>query len=163
MSGFDGWWRISSCGGPSTSHADILKHAVWIGNGQDMWVTRVLRKTQIERLIVGIPVREVSRLKEGINSFPTVYYMPYVVKETVEIWAKECENGVQKKVFDHFLIKTGLKLALPGYDIAGEVPSHSLGWLLLSYTIDDIISAQTTSFVAFFLAFFLVFTQNWIL
>ena len=94
MSGFDAWWRVSSCGGPSTSNADILKHAIWLGNGQDMCVTRVLRKTQIERLIVGIPVREVSRLKEGINSFLTIYYMLYVVKETVEIWAKECKNGV---------------------------------------------------------------------
>ena len=62
-----------------------------------MWVTRVLRKTQIERLIVGIPVREVSRLKGGAYSFLTVYNTPYVVKETTEIWAKECENGVQKK------------------------------------------------------------------
>ena len=94
MSGFDGWWRISSCGGPSTSHADILKHAIWIGNGHDMWVTLVLRKTRRERLIVGIPVREVSRLKEGTNSFLMVYNTPYVVKEAAELLAKECENGV---------------------------------------------------------------------
>ena len=79
--------------------------------------------------------------------------MPYVVKETVEIWAKECKNGVQKKVCGHFLIKTGPELALPGYDIAGEAPSHSLGWRLLSYVIDDVISAQTTSLLAFFLDF----------
>ena len=85
MSGFDGWWRVSSCGEPSTSHADILKHAIWIGNGQDMWVTRVLRKTQIERLIVGIPVREVSRLKEGVYSFLMIYNISYVVKKTAEI------------------------------------------------------------------------------
>ena len=82
-----------------------------------MWVTRVLRKTQIERLIVGIPVREVSRLKEGINSFLTVYNTSYVIKKTAEIWAKECENGVQKKVFGHFLIKTGSEMTLPGYDV----------------------------------------------
>ena len=43
--------------------------------------------------------------------------MFYVVKETAEIWAKECENGVQKKVFGHFLIKTGSELTLPGYDV----------------------------------------------
>ena len=46
-----------------------------------------------------------------------VYNTSYVVKETVEIWPKECENGVQKKVFDHFLIKTGSELTLPDYDI----------------------------------------------
>ena len=80
--------------------------------------------------------------------------MPYVVKETVEIWAKECKNGVQKKVFGHFLIKTGPELALPGYDIAGEAPSHSLGWRLLSYVIYDVISAQITSFFGFFLLLF---------
>ena len=85
MSGFDGWWRLPSCGGPSSSYADILKHAIWIGNGQDMWVTRVLRKTQIERLIMGIPVHEVSRLKEGINSFLTAYNTPYVGKEAAEL------------------------------------------------------------------------------
>ena len=39
---------------------------------------------------------------------------------------------------------------MPGYDIAGEAPSHSLGWRLLSCIIDDIISAQTTSFFGFF-------------
>ena len=117
MSGFDAWWRVSSCGGPSTSNADILKHAIWLGNGQDMWVTRVLRKTQIERLIVGMPVREVSRLKGGVYSFLTVYNTSYVIKKTAEIWAKECENGVQKKVFGHFLIKTGSELTLPGYDV----------------------------------------------
>ena len=77
----------------------------------------VLRKAQIARLSVGTRVRKVSRLKEGINSFPTVYYMPYVVKKTVEIWAKECENGIQKKVFGHFLIKTSSELTLPGYDV----------------------------------------------
>ena len=82
-----------------------------------MWVTRALKKMRIARLFVGISVREVSRLKEKINSFLTVYYMPYVVKETVEIWAKECENGVQKKVFGHFLIKTGSEMTLPGYDV----------------------------------------------
>ena len=32
----------------------------------------------------------------------TVYNMSYAVKKTTEIWAKECENGVQKKVFGHF-------------------------------------------------------------
>ena len=85
MWGFDGWWRIPSCGGPSTSYADILKHAIWIGNGQDMWITRVLRKTRIARLVVGISVREVSRLKEGINSFLTVYNTPYVIKEAAEL------------------------------------------------------------------------------
>ena len=46
-----------------------------------------------------------------------VYNTPYVVKETVEIWAKECENGVQKKVFGHFSIKTGSELTLPDYDV----------------------------------------------
>ena len=68
-------------------------------------------------LFVGISVREVSRLKGGVYSFLTVYNMSYVVKETAEIWAKECENGVQKKVFGHFLIKTGSELTLPGYDV----------------------------------------------
>ena len=66
---------------------------------------------------MGISVREVSRLKGGINSFPTVYNTPYIVKETVEIWAKECENDVQKKVFGHFSIKTGSELTLPDYDV----------------------------------------------
>ena len=59
-----------------------------------MWVARALKKTQIARLFVGIPVREVSRLKGGTNSFPTVYNTSYVVKQTAEIWAKECKNGV---------------------------------------------------------------------
>ena len=86
--------------------------------------------------------------------------MPYVVKKAVEIWAKECENGVQKKVCRHCLIKTGPELALPGYDIAGEAPFHSLGWRLLSYVINDIINTQTICLLAFFLAFFLVFMQN---
>ena len=66
---------------------------------------------------MGISVREVSRLKGGVYSFLTVYNTSYVVKKTAEIWAKECENGVQKKVAGHFLIKTGLELALPAYDI----------------------------------------------
>ena len=77
----------------------------------------VLRKTRIARLIAGIPVCEVSRLKEGINSFLTVYNKPYVIKKAAELWAKECENGVQKKAFGHFLIKTGSELTLPGYDV----------------------------------------------
>ena len=77
-----------------TVYADILKHAIWIVNGQDMWVTRVLKKTQIERLIVGILVCEVSRLKEAIKSFLMVYNMLYVIKEAAELWAKECENSV---------------------------------------------------------------------
>ena len=47
----------------------------------------------------------------------SVYNMSYVVKKTAEIWAKECENGVQKKVFGHFLIKTGSELTLPGSDV----------------------------------------------
>ena len=96
MSGFDGWWRVSSCGGPSTSNADILKHAIWLGNGQDMWVTRALKKTRIARLFVGISVREVSRSKGGVYSFLTVYNTSHFVKETAEICAKECENDVQK-------------------------------------------------------------------
>ena len=82
-----------------------------------MWVTRVLKKTRIARLFVGISVREVSRLKGGVYSFLTVYNKSYVVKRTAEIWAKECENGVQKKVFGHFLIKTGSEMTLPGYDV----------------------------------------------
>ena len=82
-----------------------------------MWVTRALKKMRIARLFVGISVREVSRLKGGVYSFLTVYNMSYVVKKTAEIWAKECENGVQKKVFGHFLIKTGSELTLPGYDV----------------------------------------------
>ena len=53
-----------------------------------------MRETQIEHVIVEIPVREVPHLKEGTNSFLTVYNTPYVVKEAAEIWAKECENGV---------------------------------------------------------------------
>ena len=72
---------------------------------------------RLSRLFVGISVREVSRLKEGVYSFLTVYNTFYVVKETAQIWTKECENGVQKKVFRHFLIKTGSELTLPGYDI----------------------------------------------
>ena len=63
-----------------------------------MWETRALNKTRIARLLVGISVREVSRLKGGVYSFLTVYNTSYVVKKTAEIWAKECENGVQKKV-----------------------------------------------------------------
>ena len=82
-----------------------------------MWLTRALKKTRIARLFVGVPVRDVSRLKEGAYSFLTVYNTSYVVKEIAEIWAKECENGVQKKVFCHFLIKTSSELTLPGYDI----------------------------------------------
>ena len=82
-----------------------------------MWVTRALKKMRIARLFVGIVVREVSRLKGGVYSFLTVYNTSYVIKKTAEIWAKECENGVQKKVFGHFLIKTGLELTLPGYDV----------------------------------------------
>ena len=66
---------------------------------------------------MGIPVREVSRLKGGVCSFLTVYNTSYVVKKTAEIWAKECENGVQKKIFGHFLIKTGSEMTLPGYDV----------------------------------------------
>ena len=67
--------------------------------------------------IVGISVCEVSRSKGRVYSFPTEYNTSYVVKETAEIWAKECENGVQKKVFGHFLIKTGSEMTLPGYDV----------------------------------------------
>ena len=55
--------------------------------------------------------------ERGVYSFLTVYNMSYAVKKTAEIWAKECENGVQKKVFGHFLIKTGSELTLPGYDV----------------------------------------------
>ena len=90
---------------------------------------------QIECVIMEIPVRKVSRLKEGTNSFLTVYNTSYVVKKAAELWAKECENGVEKKVGGHFLIKTGPELALPGYDIAGEAPSHSLGWRLLTMSL----------------------------
>ena len=61
--------------------------------------------------------RSISFERGGAYSFLTVYNTPYVVKETAEIWAKECENGVQKKVFGHFLIKTGSEMTLPGYDI----------------------------------------------
>ena len=82
-----------------------------------MWVTRALKKMRIVCLFVGISVHEVSRLKGGVYSFLTVYNTSYVVKKTAEIWAKECENGVQKKVFGHFLIKTGSELTLPGYDV----------------------------------------------
>ena len=82
-----------------------------------MWVTRALKKMRVARLFVGISVREVSRLKGGVYSFLTVYNTSYVVNKTAEIWAKECENGVQKKVFGHFLIKTGSELTLPGYDV----------------------------------------------
>ena len=46
-----------------------------------------------------------------------VYNTFYVVKETAEIWAKECKNGIQKKVFGHFLIKTSSELTLLGYDV----------------------------------------------
>ena len=53
-----------------------------------------MRETQIEHVIVGITVREVSRLKEGTNSFLMVYNTHYVVKIAAELWAKECENGV---------------------------------------------------------------------
>ena len=66
---------------------------------------------------MGISVREVSRSKEGVYSFLTVYNTLYVIKKTAEIWAKECENGVQKKVFGHFLIKTVSELTLPVYDV----------------------------------------------
>ena len=66
---------------------------------------------------MGISVHEVSRLKGGDYSFLTVYNTSHVVKKTAEIWAKECENGVQKKVFGHFLIKTGSELTLLGYDV----------------------------------------------
>ena len=59
----------------------------------------------------------------------------------------------KKKTCGHFLIKTGLELALPGYDVAGEAPSHLLGWCLLSYIIDDVISTQITSLLAFFWLF----------
>ena len=62
-----------------------------------MWVTRALKKMRIARLFVGISVCEVSRLKGGVYSFLTVYNTSYVVKKTAEIWAKECENGVQKR------------------------------------------------------------------
>ena len=82
-----------------------------------MWVTRALKKMRIARLLVGISICEVSRLKGGVYSFLTVYNTSYVVKKTAEIWAKECENGVQKKVFGHFLIKTGSEMTLPGYDV----------------------------------------------
>ena len=82
-----------------------------------MWVTRALKTTQIAHLFVGISVYEASHLKGGVYSFLTVYNTSYVIKKTAEIWAEECENGVQKKVFGHFLIKTGSELTLPGYDI----------------------------------------------
>ena len=35
--------------------------------------------------------------ERGVYSFLTVYNTSYVVKKTAEIWAKECENGVQKR------------------------------------------------------------------
>ena len=66
---------------------------------------------------MGISVREVSRLKGGVSSFLTVYNTSYAVKKIAEIWAKECENGVQKKVFGHFLIKTSSEMTLPGHDV----------------------------------------------
>ena len=78
-----------------------------------MWVTRALKTTQIAHLFVGISVYEASHLKGGVYSFLTVYNMFYVVKETT----KECKNGIQKKVWGHFLIKSGLELTLLGYDI----------------------------------------------
>ena len=53
-----------------------------------------MRETQIEHVIVEIPVREVSHLKEGTNSFLMVYNTPYVVKIAAELCATECENGV---------------------------------------------------------------------
>ena len=160
MSSFDSWWRIPSCGGPSTSYPDILKHTIWIGNGQDMWVTRVVRVTQIEHVIMGITVREVSRLKEGTNSFLMVYNTPYVVKIAAELWAKEWENGVEKKVGGHFLIKTGPELALPAYDIVPwtfECLSAHLSSLLHHWWRHK---RPNNEFFVFFLAFFLVFTQN---
>ena len=61
--------------------------------------------------------RSISFERGGVYSSLTVYNTSYVVKKTAEIWAKECENGVQKKVFCHFLIKTGSELTLPGYDV----------------------------------------------
>ena len=67
--------------------------------------------------IVGISVCEVSHSKGRVYSFPTEYNTSYVVKKAAELWAKECENGVEKKVGGHFLIKTGPELALPAYDI----------------------------------------------
>ena len=82
-----------------------------------MWVTKALKKMRVACLFVGISVREVSRLKGGVYSFLTIYNTAYVVKKTAEIWAKECENGVLKKVFGHFLIKTSSELTLPGYDV----------------------------------------------
>ena len=78
-----------------------------------MWVTRALKTTQIAHLFVGISVHEASHLKGGVYSFLPVYNMFYIVKETT----KECENGIQKKVWGHFLIKSGLELTLLGYDI----------------------------------------------
>ena len=55
--------------------------------------------------------------ERGAYSFLTVYNTSYVVKETAEIWAKGCKNGVQRKVCGHSLIKTGSEMTLPGYDI----------------------------------------------
>ena len=63
---------------------------------------------------MGILVHEVSRLKGGAYSFLTVYNTPYVVKETTEIWAKECENGVEKKSIWLFFNQNRL-----GNDFAG--------------------------------------------
>ena len=62
-------------------------------------------------------MRSILFERGGAYSFLMMYNMAYVVKETTEIWAKECENGVQKKVFGHFLIKTGSEMTLPGYDV----------------------------------------------
>ena len=66
---------------------------------------------------MGIPVCKVSHLKGGAYSFLTVYNTPNAPRETAEIWAKECENGVEKKVFGYFLIETGSEMTLPGYDV----------------------------------------------
>ena len=63
-----------------------------------------------------LSTRSIS-FERGVNSFLTVYNTSYVVKKAAELWAKECENGVEKKVGGHFLIKTGPELALPAYDI----------------------------------------------
>ena len=79
-----------------------------------MRVTRVLKKTRIARLFVGISVREVSRSKGGVYSFLTVYNTSYVVKKAAELWAKECENGVEKKSIWLFFNQNRL-----GNDFAG--------------------------------------------
>ena len=68
-------------------------------------------------LVHGNPGTRSISFERGDYSFLTVYNTSYVIKKTAEIWAKECENGVQKKVFGHFLIKTGSELTLPGYDV----------------------------------------------